>query len=119
VNCKAKKTGFDMQCKHCSKACFQSEASRILSDNTIEPYIWMGASLKSALKEARQNNKTLGILGIACIPELVSGMRKCMKYQIPVVGLPLNANRCVRWFGEFYPNSVDLQELSGMVKISD
>jgi hypothetical protein len=115
VDCKAKKSGFDYQCKHCSKACFQNEASRILSENRIEPYIWMGASLKSALKEAGQNNKSLAIMGIACIPELVAGMRKCMKYNIPVVGLPLNANRCVRWFGEFHQNSVDLNELSRLV----
>jgi hypothetical protein len=115
VDCKAKKTGSDRQCVHCSRACFQNEASRILSGHKIEPYIWMGTSLKSTMEKARQNNLTLGILGIACIPELVSGMRKCMKYKIPVVGLPLNANRCIRWFGDFHRNSIDLDELKRLI----
>jgi hypothetical protein len=115
VDCKAKDTGFDYQCLHCSKKCFQNHASLLLKKHHIEPYIWKGAGIKKALKETRDQNKTLGILGIACIPELVMGMRKCMKYKIPVVGLPLNANRCIRWFGEFYPNSVDLSELEKLV----
>jgi hypothetical protein len=38
-----------------------------------------------------------------------------MKNNIPVVGLPLNANRCRRWFGEFHPNSIDLDELEGLL----
>jgi len=100
---------------HCSKGCFQNHASRLLKGNNIEPYIWKGAGIKKALAETRAQNKTLGIVGIACIPELVTGMRKCMKYKITVVGLPLNANRCIRWFGEFYPNSVDLTEMEKLL----
>ena len=115
VSCKAKDTGFDYQCLHCSKECFQNHASRLLKENNIEPYIWKGSGIKNAWKETKALGKTLGILGIACIPELVTGMRKCLKYGIPVVGLPLNANRCIRWFGEFHPNSVDLSELNRLV----
>jgi hypothetical protein len=116
ANCKASSTGFDYQCKFCSKDCYQNFTSKILMDNHIEPYIWMGASIGEAVREAKRKNQTIGILGIACIPELLMGMRKCRKYGIPVIGLPLNANRCVRWFGEFRPNSVDLEELEGLVK---
>lgn len=115
VDCKASDSGFDYQCKSCSKNCFQNYASRILKDNNIEPYIWMSASISNLVKEAKRKHQTVGILGIACIPELVMGMRKCMRYGIPVIGVPLNANRCVRWFGEFHPNSVDLEELEGLV----
>jgi hypothetical protein len=111
VNCKASDSGFDYQCKSCSKDCYQNHASKLLRDNNVEPYVWMGASIGKAVKETNQKKQFLGILGIACIPELVFGMRKCRKYKIPVVGLPLNANRCVRWFGEFHQNSVDLEEL--------
>jgi hypothetical protein len=117
VSCKAAKTGFDYQCRHCSKTCYQNEASRVLKEHHIEPFIWMGASISRAAREAYKNKQTIGILGIACIPELVFGLRKCRKYNIPVVGLPLNANRCIRWFGEFHQNSVDLEELLKLVEI--
>jgi len=117
VECKSENTGFDFQCRFCSKSCFQNHASRILKENEIAPYIWINASIGDAAREARKYNKTFGILGIACIPELVWGMRKCMKYKIPVVGLPLNANRCSRWFGDFYDNSIDLDALESLVKV--
>jgi hypothetical protein len=119
VSCKAKSNGYDYQCKACSKKCFQNLASCIIKENNIESYIWMGASISKAAKEAYRNNKRFGILGIACIPELVHGMRRCIKYRIPVIGIPLSANRCVRWFGEFHPNSVDLNELEDLLKKQD
>jgi hypothetical protein len=50
-----------------------------------------------------------------CVPELTFGMRSVRKKGLPVVGIPLNANRCIRWFGEFFPNSVDLEQLSRLV----
>jgi hypothetical protein len=116
VDCNASKSGIDYQCKSCSKKCFQNHASKILKDNKIEPYIWMGASISKTLSESKNKNQTIGIIGIACIPELVWGMRKCMKNKIPVIGIPLNANRCIRWFGEFHQNSVDLVELKKLVR---
>jgi hypothetical protein len=115
AHCKAADTGFDYQCKFCSISCYQHHASRILKEHNIEPYIWMGASISRLGREIKQSRQTLGILGIACIPELIAGMRKCRKYKIPVVGIPLNANRCIRWFGEFHQNSVDLNELECLV----
>jgi hypothetical protein len=115
VDCKKAINGFDFQCRRCSLKCYQNALTTILAENGIEPYIWMGASYKNLVKETLQSGKSFGMLGIACIPELVTGMRKCRKYRIPVVGLPLNANRCIRWFGEFRPNSVDLVQLEKLL----
>jgi len=109
--CKAEKNGFDYQCRHCSKECFINEASKILKENNVEPYLWMTADLKKMAKENFAEKKSLGVLGIACIPQLIRGMRMCENKNIPVVGLPLDANRCVRWMGDFYPNSINLFEL--------
>jgi hypothetical protein len=115
VNCKSEKNGFDYQCKHCSAKCFQNYVSDILKTNNIEPYIWRGGDMKQLAKYTINEKKTFGVLGVACIPELTWGMRNCRKNNIPVVGIPLNANRCVRWFGEFFPNSIDLNELEKLV----
>ena len=115
ANCKSTRNGFDYQCKHCSVRCFQNYASEILEANNIEPYIWMEGYMKKLAKFSLREKRTLGILGIACIPELTWGMRNCWKNSIPVVGIPLNANRCIRWFGEFFPNSVDLAEIEKLV----
>ncbi len=115
ADCKSEKMGFDYQCRHCSVGCYQNYTSRILKDNNIEPYIWQSGNIKKLAKETMTGKRSFAVLGIACIPELINGMRVCRKNSIPVVGLPLNANRCIRWFGKFFPNSVDLEELNKLL----
>jgi hypothetical protein len=117
VRCKSEKNGFDFQCKHCSDRCFQNHTSEILKTCHIEPYIWREGDMKQLAKFTLKKSKTFGILGIACIPELTWGMRNCRKNKIPVVGIPLNANRCARWYGEFFPNSIDLKELERLLTV--
>ena len=75
----------------------------------------MSGNMKKLAKQTLSEKKSFAVLGIACLPELINGMGVCRKNSIPVVGLPLNANRCIRWFGEFFPNSVDLGELRRLV----
>jgi hypothetical protein len=116
TECKSKPDEFDYQCRFCSKICYQNYTSRLLKENQVDAYIWMGADIKKYAKEIFKKNQSLGILGIACIPELVFGMRKCQKYQIPTIGIPLDANRCVRWMGEFHKNSINLERLELLVK---
>ena len=115
AKCKSSKNGFDYQCRSCSGNCFQNHASQILKDHGIEPYIWMEGNMKQLAKYTLKEKRTFGVLGIACIPELTFGMRDCRKHNLPVVGIPLNANRCIRWFGEFYLNSIDLDELQKLL----
>lgn len=115
VSCKSAKNGFDYQCKHCSEKCYQNHASKVLEAHNIEPYIWTGGKMKQLAKYTLNEKRTFGVLGIACIPELTFGMRDCHKNNIPVIGIPLNANRCTRWFGEFFPNSIDLTELEKLL----
>lgn len=117
VDCRSEKRGFDYQCRHCSSVCFQNQTSSILESDNIEPYIWQTGNMKKLAKETLKEKKKFAVLGIACIPELIGGMRVCRKNSIPVVGLPLNANRCARWFGKFYPNSVDTEELNLLLKL--
>lgn len=115
VECKAVPDGFDYRCRHCSKICYQNEVTRILTEHGIEAYIWRGADLRKEAKSVIKSGKSLGVMGIACIPELVAGMRLCQKYNLPVIGLPLDANRCVRWMGSFSENSVNLEMLERLI----
>jgi len=115
VKCKSERNGFDYQCRHCSAKCFQNWASEILENHQIDPFIWMEGNMKRLAKFTLKEKRTFGVLGIACVPELIWGMRNCRKNNIPAIGIPLNANRCIRWFGEFFPNSVDVRELERLL----
>jgi len=112
--CRSVMGPLDMVCKGCSKNCFVNQVSALLRNAHIEPYLWMNANLKNLLKRLHTES-TLGVLGVACVPELMHGMRLCMDLHIPVLGLPLNANRCIRWMGQFHPTSVDLEELRKLI----
>ena len=114
-DCKARSDGLDIVCTNCSKDCFIGRISDILKSKNIKPYIWMEMNFGPTVKKLMKEHGSVGVLGIACIPELIAGMRKCQKYHLPVVGLPLDANRCIRWMGDFYENSVNMEELEFLV----
>ena len=115
-DCLSETDGIDYVCKKCSKKCFINAVTRLLESFDVKAYIWMSANLKSLFKKLKSANKSIGVLGVACIPELVNGMRMCMKYDIPVIGVPLDANRCRRWMGEFHKTSVNLSKLESLLK---
>lgn len=114
--CKAQPDDLDYQCRRCSKHCFIRHCSEMLESFDIRPYIWMQVDLRRLLRHLNHQQQTTGVLGIACIPELVNGMRLCAKYLTPVIGIPLNANRCERWMGKFHDNSVNLKALQALLQ---
>ncbi len=116
-NCMSKMNEIDYVCKGCSKHCYINYVNMILGKNKVDAYIWRTADLKELLKMLLKKYKTVGVMGIACIPELMSGMNSCIKFGLPVIGVPLDANRCRRWMGEFYPNTVNLGRIKELVKI--
>ena len=105
----------DYVCRRCSKTCFVRQVTDILQDAGVRPYIWMNANLHKLFRRLKREGKKIGVFGMACLPELVNGMRLCSRAKVPVVGIPLNANRCARWMGAFYDNSVDVQALRNLL----
>jgi hypothetical protein len=75
----------------------------------------MEINLKNLFRQLLKKYGSIGVLGVACIPELINGMRRCIKYGIPVVRIPLNANRCRRWMGDYHENSFSLERLEDLV----
>jgi hypothetical protein len=109
--CLATDDGLDLVCKGCSKICWMRRMSDLLREHEVTPYIWRNADFKEHYRALHSSGESFGVLGVACIPELAVGMRSCMKLDIPVVGVPLDANRCARWMGDFHENSVNLGRL--------
>lgn len=115
ADCHSVKRGEDYICKGCSKNCNVNAVSKLLRRHGVMPYIWMTANLRALFKRLRKEGKKVGVIGVACIPELMHGMRMCMRAGVPVVGVPLDANRCARWWGEFHPNTINLRELETLL----
>jgi len=118
ADCQAVHHDIDYVCKACSDQCTVNAVSKLLRKHRVKPFIWMNADLRALLRKVKSEGGKLSVLGIACIPELVRGMRMCMRYHVPVVGIPLDANRCARWWGEFYWNTVNLRALERLLKVA-
>ncbi len=116
TECKAAIEQVDYQCTGCHNNCYVNHISTLLKQHEVEPYIWRNAKLKPLFKNLSSQYGRLGVLGIACVVELISGMRRCMKARIPVVGIPLNANRCIRWTNRMNQTSLDLNALERLLK---
>jgi len=115
ADCGAKHKGLDMVCMCCSSSCYINEVSRLLRHHRVRPYIWMNTNLSRLLKTKATSPQAISVLGIACIPELAAGMRLCARAGVPVIGLPLDANRCSRWMGKFLQNTINLKRLENIV----
>ncbi len=116
-DCRAEKREYDEVCRGCTKSCWLNGISKLLRLHDVTPYIWMTADLDRLIAQLKGREGGLGILGIACVPELARGIRLCMRHGVPVVGIPLNANRCARWMGEFHDNSVSLEQLRDLLRV--
>ena len=113
--CLSASDGTDYVCKSCSKNCSINAVSKLMKRRNTKAYIWREADLKKIFRLAKSSGENIGVFGIACIPELVNGMRLCAKYDVPVIGVPLDANRCIRWMGNFYPNSVNEKKILSLL----
>ena len=82
----------------------------------INPYILSRGRVSSLLRGLHEKHSNIGVMGLACIVELIMGMRLCMKSGLPVVGIPLNANRCPRWMGSMQDTTIDLNAIENLVK---
>jgi len=115
ADCQRTLRGEDHICKGCSSHCSINATSKLLRRHGVTPYIWITANLQSLFKRLRNEGKQVGVFGVACLPELVRGMRLCMRAGVPVLGIPLDANRCARWWGEFHPNTVNAREMETLL----
>jgi hypothetical protein len=114
--CKSSSDGIEYVCRSCSAECYINNITKTLKSYNVKGYLWMQSNLKTLFRGLSKDYKTIGILGIACIPELVNGMRPCAKHNIPAVGIPLDANRCIRWMGAFHDNSVNVEQLGKLLR---
>ena len=115
LKCPAGPGDIEYTCKGCTKDCYIHQGSKILKAYGVEPYISVTMDQARLLKEVKKEHPSVGVLGIACIPELARGMRLTISLDIPPLGVPLDANRCSRWLGAAQESSFNLKELESLL----
>ncbi|MCI0494556.1 DUF116 domain-containing protein [candidate division KSB1 bacterium] len=103
-------------CMGCTKDCHINLGSKLLKKYGIEPYISATMDQRRLFKELKNQHPKLGVLGIACIPELARGLRLCHSLGIPAIGIPLDVNRCARWMGRAQETSFNFKKLMKLLE---
>lgn len=115
VKCLSAPGDVDDVCKGCTKDCFINLGGKLLKEYGIDPFISTIIGQDQILKDVKEKHGSVGVLGIACVPELAMGMRLAIHLGIPPIGIPLDANRCSRWLGKAYETSINLNALEKLV----
>jgi hypothetical protein len=115
-SCQSVPGDIEAVCMGCTEECFINLGSLLLKKYGISPYIAVEMDQERLFRKLKAEHPSIGALGVACIPELVRGMRLCIKLDIPPVGIPLNANRCSRWMKITQESSFSLEELEELIK---
>lgn len=116
TGCRSTPQDVEARCTHCDPDCFVGRGAAILEQHRIMPCISVSMGHGKLLSRQRKEHPDMAVLGIACVPELVAGMRLCESERIPAVGIPLDANRCHRWLGRCLETTFSLVELEDLVK---
>ena len=98
------------------KKCLINNASQQLKPYNVETYILSRRDIKKLFKEIKSKYYSVGIIGVACIPELFNGMRLSLSLDIPTIGIPLDGNKCARWYGKAFETSFNLEHLISLLK---
>jgi hypothetical protein len=114
--CKSVPGEYEAVCKECTKECFIRIGSALLKKYGIHPFISVSMDLETLFRKIKDEHHSVAALGIACVPELASGMRLCAALGIPAVGVPLDANRCARWMKTARETSFHLKELETLLR---
>ncbi len=114
--CRSQPGDIEDRCKHCDLDCYVNMGSELLERYQIHPYVSVSMDHRGLFRHLKYDHPEMGVLGIACVPELVMGMRLCEGLDIPAVGVPLDANRCARWLGECLETTFNLEELERLIK---
>jgi hypothetical protein len=113
--CRSVKGDVEAVCKGCTEDCFVRQGSVLLEKYGIKPYISVEMDQERLFERLKQEHRSIGALGIACVPELAMGMRLCIRAGISPVGIPLNANRCARWMSQAHETSFNLEQLGELL----
>lgn len=113
--CRADSGQYESECRGCTRDCLVHLGNILLKKYDIHPFISVTMDMGKLFRRIKSEHKTVGALGIACVPELVMGMRLCIEMDIPPVGIPLDANRCARWMKKAHETSFNLEVLEKLI----
>ncbi len=109
--CRAQDTNLGMKCTGCLKSCNVNELTKMGDKRGFEVYIVSHES-SAFSKSTEEDRNELGIIGVACVSNLIAGGWKAGSLGIPAQCVLLDYSSCKNhWDREGFPTSINLNQL--------
>lgn len=117
-NCQKVEAMHGTICQHCTKGCNISNASREMMDKGVHTFIVSHSSSFSKSLERWSNQKRIGLIGTACVLNLLKGGFEMKRLNIPAQCVFLDYSGCSKHWTELgIPTSVCLSKVSSLVEV--
>ena len=117
AKCRAQDTNLGLKCAGCSKGCNVNELTKIGDEYGFEVYIVSHES-SAFSKSTKKDRDELGIIGVACVSNLIAGGWKAVSLGIPAQCVLLDYSSCKNhWDEEGFPTSINLNQLMNLISM--
>lgn len=115
--CKADETNLGLKCVGCAKNCNVNKLTEMGYEYRFEVYIILHES-SAFSKSSKKDREELGIIGVACIPNLIAGGWKSESFGIPAQCVLLDYSSCQNhWDNEGFPTVINVNHLLKLLDI--
>ncbi len=117
ATCRAHNTNLGLRCIGCSKNCNINKLTKRGDEYGFEVYIVSHES-SAFSKSTNKDRDELGIIGVACVSNLIAGGWKSESIGIPAQCVLLDYSSCKNhWDSEGFPTSINLNQLVKLLNI--
>ncbi len=111
-NCKAKNNNGKITCQHCSKNCNIHNIVTSLAAHNVQTFLIPHSSNFSKFLKQWENNKDIGLIGVACVLNLLTGGYEMKGFNIAAQCVFLNYSGCQKhWHPSGISTQIDIQQL--------
>jgi len=115
--CKAEETNLGLKCRRCTKHCNVNQLTDIGNKYEFEVYIVSHES-SAFSKSSKKDRDELGIVGVACVSNLIAGGWKSDSLGIPAQCVLLDSASCKNhWHDEGVPTDINVDRLLELMNI--
>ena len=102
-------------CEACISECQANEITQ-LAESYNATAVFSKRSLGDQIEYWVKQKKDIGVIGVACITMLASGMRRAAEFNIPTRGVLLNLTGCDHWNDNEFASPFSLAWLKEILK---
>ncbi len=118
--CRAVFVNGEKKCVQCTEECYINQLTKILSDYGVETRIIPHSSQFSVFLEKWKDNKETGLVGIACVLNLIKGGYEMRRLGIPSQCVFLDYCGCRNhWHTTGVPTKININRLMHILQIKE